>query len=247
MKIIVVEDEQRSREGLCRLIQTIPGDWQIVAVASNGEAATELILQLKPDVVFTDIKMSVMDGITMISVVRARNVKTEFVIVSGYADFEFARQLISLDVVEYLLKPVTLDEVTRALERVKMRIEGGGVPVSSGCLKDKYPEAHPTVLKALSIIEAAYAGKVNQRDLAAELGISPEYFSYLFSKNIGVTFSDFLRRYRVEKAMELYASGNCPKHDVPYTVGFSDAKYFGQVFRSVTGQSPSEYLRDLKK
>lgn len=246
MRIIVVEDEQRSREGLCKLIQTIPGDWQIVAQASNGVTAVELILSLKPDVVFTDIKMSAMDGITMVSLVRARNVKTEFVIVSGYADFEFARQLISLDVVEYLLKPVTFNEVSRALDRVKKRIEGVNAQTSTGSLKDKYPNAHPTILKSLNILEAAYAGKINQRDLACELGISPEYFSYLFSKNIGVTFSEFLRRFRVEKAMEMYASGSCPKQEVPYAVGFSDAKYFSQVFRSVTGKSPGEYVRDLK-
>ena len=66
--------------------------------------------------------------------------------------------------------------------------------------------------------------------------------------NMGMTFSEFLRRLRVEKAQEMYAAGECPKQEVPYAVGFSDAKYFAQVFKSVTGESPAEYLksRNLK-
>ena len=55
MRMIVVEDEQRSREGLCRLLSALPGNHQLVGQASNGVAALDMILQLKPDVVFTDI------------------------------------------------------------------------------------------------------------------------------------------------------------------------------------------------
>ncbi len=243
MRMIVVEDEQRSREGLCRLLAALPGGHELIGQASNGSAALDLILRLKPDVVFTDVKMPIMDGISLIASVRSYDMKTEFVITSGYADFEFARQSIALDVADYLIKPVTREDVIRVLERVERRLKGGKTKAPESRLRSKYPEAHPTVLKSLDILENAYAGKMNQRDLAAELGVSPEYFSYLFSRNVGMTFSEFLRRLRVEKAQELYASGECPKQEVPYAVGFSDAKYFAQVFKSVTGESPAEYLK----
>ena len=243
MRMIVVEDEQRSREGLCRLLSMLPWDHQLVAQASNGAAALELILQLKPDVVFTDVKMPIMDGISLIASVRSYNVQTEFVITSGYADFEFARQGMALEVADYLIKPVTQEDVLRVLEHVERRLAGMAVKAKGGRLRSRYPDAHPTILKSLDILEKTYAGKLNQRDLASELGVSPEYFSYLFSRSIGMTFSEFLRRLRVEKAKELYASGKCPKQEVPYAVGFSDAKYFAQVFKSVTGESPAEYLK----
>ena len=243
MRIIVVEDEQRSREGLCRLLSTLSGDYQLVGQASNGAAALDLILQLKPDVVFTDVKMPIMDGISLIASARSYNMQTEFVITSGYADFEFARQGMALEVADYLIKPVSQEDVLRVLDHVERRLSGTKTKVKGSRLRSKYPDAHPTILKSLDIMESAYAGKLNQRDLASELGVSPEYFSYLFSRNIGMTFSEFLRRLRVEKAQELYASGACPKQEVPYAVGFSDAKYFAQVFRSVTGESPAEYLK----
>lgn len=247
MKIIVVEDEQRSREGLCRLIRSVPGGNELIAQASNGAAALDLIRQLKPDLVFTDIKMPVMDGISLIGSVRAHNMSTEFVIISGYADFEFARQSISLGVAEYLLKPVTLEDVELVLERVERKLAGAHLTSGArGKLREQYPYAHPAVAKALDIIETGYAGKINQRELADEMKLSAEYFSYLFSKNVGSTFSEFLRDYRIEKAKELYVSGSCPKQDVPYSVGYSDAKYFAQVFRGVTGESPAEYIRNRK-
>jgi two-component system response regulator YesN len=248
MKIMIVEDEQRAREGLSKLLQAIPGDHELIAQASNGQAALELILQLKPDVVFTDIKMPFLDGLTLVQTVRAHNLSTEFVIMSAYADFELARQSISLDVAEYLLKPITREDVEKALDRVERRIRGErGYSVESVGLREKYPDAHPLILRALDIIQAGYAGKINQRELAAELGISPEYFSYLFSKNIGETFSAFLQRYRIEKAQQLYRTGSCDKREVPYAVGFSDAKYFNQVFRKITGMSPAGYLSECDK
>ena len=156
------------------------------------------------------------------------------------------QQSILLDMAEYILKPITRADVVNALARVERRIQGKrsySVPKAVE-LREKYPDAHPLILRALDMIQARYAGKINQRELAEELGISPEYFSYLFSKNVREPFSAFLRRYRIERAKELYRTGSCDKREAPYAVGFSDAKYFNQVFRKITGMSPSEYLSE---
>lgn len=247
MKILIAEDEQRAREGLRKLLESISGDHEVVAQVSNGQTALEMILQLKVDVVFTDLKMPFLDGLSLIRAVRAHRLRTEFVVISAYADFEFARQAISLDVVEYILKPLSREEVEGVLKRLHSRLEGSwhcGSRSHSG-LREKFPDAHPLVLRALDMIQSGYAGKINQKDLAKQLGISPEYFSYLFSKHIGETFSTFLRNYRIEQAQELYRSGSCDRKDVPYAVGFSDAKYFNQVFRKVTGVTPTEYIQQF--
>lgn len=245
MKILIVEDEQRAREGLVKLLASIPGEHEVAAQASNGQAAMDLLPVVRPDVVFTDIKMPFVDGMTLARTARAMNIPAEFVMISAYGDFELARQAISLDVVEYMLKPVTREDVERALMRVRNRLDGkrSYARRKNAELRDLYPDAHPIILRTLDVIQNGYAGKINQKNLARELGVSPEYFSYLFSKNIGKTFSVFLRDYRIEKAVELYRSGECSRQDVPYMVGFSDAKYFSQVFRTVMGESLSEYLR----
>ncbi len=249
MRILIAEDEQRARQGLEKLIAGIDGDYEVVATAANGQAALELILEKRPDLVFVDVKMPFLDGLSLIRAVRARRVPAEFVVVSAYADFQFAQESISLEVAGYLLKPAAREEVERVLRKVSARLQNRRFyPVGEHrSLREKYPDAHPLILRSLDIIEAGYAGKISQKELAGELGLSPEYFSYLFNKNIGVTFSAFLRDYRIERACALYGSGSCDRRRVPYAVGFSDAKYYNKVFREVTGKTPSEYLQDCEK
>lgn len=249
MKIIVAEDEQRMRQGLVRQLARMGEEYEVIAQASNGQMALELIVKMKPDVVFIDIKMPFLDGLSVIRAVRAHGVETEFVVVSAYADFELAQQSISLDVAGYLLKPPTNEEIEAVLKKICLKMEGkqkftGGIPME---LKEQYPEAHPMIRKALCIIENSFATRISQKQLAEELGISPEYFSYLFTKNIGQSFSVFLREYRIEQAKKMYRSGEYHKKDIPYKAGFSDAKYFGKVFREVTGMSPSEYYAQVDK
>lgn len=118
MKILIAEDEQRAREGLQALIGTLPGDYEVMATASNGQKALELIQLLKPDVVFTDIRMPYMDGLDLVRAVRAQHLTASFVILTAYAEFELAQQSISLGVSEYLLKPVTREKVEEVLQRL---------------------------------------------------------------------------------------------------------------------------------
>ena len=98
MKIIIVEDEQRAREGLAKLITSLSSEYEVIGQAGNGQSALDMILKYQPDVIFTDIKMPIMDGITMTRMVRAHGIKSEFVVISAYGDFDMARQFISLGV-----------------------------------------------------------------------------------------------------------------------------------------------------
>ena len=110
-------------------------------------------------------------------------------------------------------------------------------------LKSQYPDAHPLILKALDIIQCSYATKLSQKDLAENLGISAEYFSFLFSRDIGENYAKFLRRYRIEKAKVLISTDAVPKDQIPYSVGFSDPKYFYRCFKEETGVNMTEYRK----
>ena len=123
MRIMIAEDEQRARQGMERLIGSIEGDYEIVASVSNGQTALEQILELKPDLVFVDIKMPFLDGLSLIRAVRSHSVPTEFVVVSAYADFQFAQESISLQVAGYLLKPAARVEVEKVLQKVAAKLE----------------------------------------------------------------------------------------------------------------------------
>ncbi len=243
MHIMIVEDEQRARRGLKNIILTISEEDEIVAEASNGKNALELIKTLKPDAVFTDIKMPNMDGLTLIKEVRKLGLDTKFVIISAYEEFEYARQAITLEVTEYLVKPLIMEDIKRALEAIRGSGQHQSCTVS---LTERYPHVHPIVSRALKLIELKYSTQMNLKELSFSLGVSPEYFSGLFTKNMGESFVRFLRNYRIEIAKSLYCYGDIPKGEVPTKVGFLDEKYYNRIFKEATGVSVGTYIRENK-
>lgn len=246
MRLMIVEDEQRSRRGLKSIIYAVSQQHEVVAEAANGQSALELIKALKVDAVFTDIKMPYMDGLTLIREVRKLGMDTQFIIISAYEEFDYAREAISLGVKEYLVKPLILEDVTEVLERLtaKEKKQESTCPSS---LSSAYPNVHPVIARALKKIEARYAQTLGLKEISGELDVSPEYFSSLFKKNIGESYVKFLRNYRIEIAKTFYCHGNIPKEEVPYKIGFSDEKYYKRVFKEVTGMSVSEFILDHKK
>ena len=244
MKLMIVEDEQRARRGLKNIILSISKEDEIVAEAANGRDALELIKTVKPDAVFTDIKMPFMDGLTLIKEVRKLGMDTKFVIISAYEEFEYAKQAITCGVSEYLVKPLIMEDIKNALDSVRKRKKPNNCKTG---LTERYKEAHPLILKALRKIENEYFIQMNQKDIANDLGISPEYFSGLFSKNIGESFVHFLRNYRIEIAKSLYLNSDIPREEVPFKVGFVDEKYYNRVFKNTTGMSVGEYIRENRR
>ena len=246
LRILIAEDEPRAMRGLKNLITSISPDYQVVAEAADGRQALELLQQMKPEVVFTDLKMPYMDGMALIRAAHALECQTEFVLVTAYEEFEVAREAIGLGVFDYLVKPITVEDIAHVLERLSAKLGGASeYGMSEGSLRDQYPNAHPLVRKTLHIIEEGYASKLNQKELAQMLGISQEYLCYLFNKDVGEPFVKFVKKYRIETAKRLLASGRTTKDEVAYQVGFSDAKYFGRVFREVAGVSVAEYMRGM--
>lgn len=245
MKIILVEDEYSARKGLRKLIESIEGNYEIIAEAADGKHALDLIKSLKPDIVFTDIKMPFMDGIALIKAINSIDKQVNFIITSAYEEFDFAKQAIYLGVFDYLVKPITYPEVEEILIRLRTRMsQVNEENINMGHLVKDFPDAHPMIKKALIIIEDGYAINMKQEELAEKLGMTKEYFSYLFRKNIGQTFTKYLRTYRINRAIMMLRAKKISKKEIPYCVGFSDPKYFQKVFKEVTGETVNEYIRN---
>lgn len=117
-RVVIIEDEDLLREGLKNCFDWEKKGFQIVGDADNGKQALELIREKEPDVVFTDIKMPFMDGITMTEKLKDRYPDIKVVIISGYDEFEFARRALKAGVSEYILKPVNLKQLEELLEKL---------------------------------------------------------------------------------------------------------------------------------
>lgn len=122
-RIILVDDEEEVRKGIIRKIDWETLGFEVVGDAENGEDALEKIEQLEPDVVMTDIRMPYMDGLTLTAKIRQKFPSVKVLIFSGFDDFEYAQQAIKLNVTEYILKPVNVEELTEILNRVRESLD----------------------------------------------------------------------------------------------------------------------------
>lgn len=122
LKVILIEDEQRIRNILKIKIENIPG-CRVIGYADNGEMGIELVREMKPDVVFVDIMMPVMDGLEFSLKMKQHFPDMIVVIVSGYSDFSYAKQAMRYGVFNYMLKPIDDEELISTIEEIKRIVQ----------------------------------------------------------------------------------------------------------------------------
>ena len=122
MKIAIVEDEIRIREGIEKLLKKLNRNYEIVAIAENGDDGLKRIRETDPDIVITDICMPVMDGLEMLEKMTAEGLRAKTIVLSAYSDFEYARSAMKYGVTEYLLKPTTLMDFEQAMAHVEEQV-----------------------------------------------------------------------------------------------------------------------------
>ena len=114
-KVVIIDDEPIIVEGLKKTVNW--GNFQCVVagVAFSGEEGITLIRNEKPDIIFTDIQMPRLDGLTMIAAIKSEFPNAQVAILTGYRDFDYAQKAIRLGVARFLLKPSKMDELMEAL------------------------------------------------------------------------------------------------------------------------------------
>ena len=119
VKVFLVDDEIVIREGIRTSFPWEKTEYALVGEAPDGEMALPMIRDTQPDILITDIRMPFMDGMALCRAVRSQMPWIGIIILSGFDEFEYARQGIQLGVKEYILKPVTSEELKQALDRVQ--------------------------------------------------------------------------------------------------------------------------------
>ena len=123
MKVFLADDEIVIREGIRESFPWEETPYVLVGEAPDGEMALPMIRDTNPDIVITDIKMPFMDGIELCRTLRAQMPWIGIIVLSGYDEFEYARQCIQLGVREYLLKPINAEELKSVLDKVSAQIK----------------------------------------------------------------------------------------------------------------------------
>lgn len=239
-KVLIIEDEYRSREGLRRLIDTLHMDYRVIGEAEDGVEGWQMIETLDPDVVFVDIQMPRLNGLELIGRFREmrRNRDCYFVILSGHADFAYAQEAVRQGAFRYLLKPTTVSDIKDVLEALDAKAEEDSHEAATE--EHHYSDA---VRYVVNKIEREYADVLRLESIADELHLSVPYLSSLFAEETGSTFSEYVRTVRMEQAIVMLQQQNMKVYEVSCAVGYPDQKYFSKVFKEYTGVSPKAYGR----
>ncbi len=121
-KIIVVEDEPTALNHVCMILERKCPQYQVIGTAENGQEALDMIQKEPPDVLLTDVKMPVMDGIQLVTKVKEEFPEILSVIISGYSDFEYAKGALRSGVCDYLLKPLAPSDMKKLMEKLEFRL-----------------------------------------------------------------------------------------------------------------------------
>lgn len=122
IKILIVDDEEIIRDGICKKIERLMPDALVVAKAKNAKEALEIVKSNHPNIIITDIRMPGIDGLQFISMAHNLYKDIKYIIISGYQDFEYARNAIRLGVKDYLVKPIENEQLKDILEKLEKEI-----------------------------------------------------------------------------------------------------------------------------
>ncbi|MBM7599192.1 two-component system response regulator YesN [Virgibacillus halotolerans] len=255
-KVLIVEDESIIRKGLSYKVNWLENNCFVVGNAADGKDGLIKIKELKPDIVITDIRMPFKDGIQMLEE-SLHIYDYEAIIISGYSEFDYARQAISLGVNEYLLKPIDFSKLNQVICKLILKIEvkdkanvhEESLGVYSELLNVDFYERDinrsKLVFDILTYIQSNFSRKITLNDLSEQYSLSTVYLNNKFKEETNYTINDFLNRYRILKAIEMLKRDDMLIYEIAELVGFQNYKYFSQVFKKYVGASPTLFIGSL--
>jgi two-component system response regulator YesN len=162
LKVFLVEDEKIMREGIKENIDWTKEGFLFSGEAQDGEIAYPMIREIQPDIVITDIKMPFMDGLELSKLIKKNMPWIKIIILSGFDEFEFAKEAINIGVTEYLLKPIDRQELLKAIKRVSDMI------YEEKAKEDYYNKIH----EETAINQALFKKEFFNKMLSGQLGVA---------------------------------------------------------------------------
>ncbi|MBQ6519162.1 MAG: response regulator [Anaerolineaceae bacterium] len=239
-KVVIIDDEQIIVEGLKKVVKWADFNCEVAGTAANARSGADLIRELEPDILITDICMPGQNGLNMLAGLRSEFPDLQVTVLTGYRDFAYAQEAIRLGVTRFLLKPSRMAEINEALEVMTARL------LADEAKNREDPNTGSFVVnQALAYMNEHYAEKLTLQELAEQCYVSQWHLSKLLHKYAGQSFYDILNKIRIDAAKELLAEPGRKVGDVGLMVGYSDTAHFSRIFKKLTGCSANEYRNTL--
>lgn len=225
---IIADDEELSIELIKYLIKRYDLPINIIDQASAGDEALKMIKELKPDIVFLDIRMPVLSGLEVMERAKAmQDNAVDYIIITAYSYFEYAQTALRLGAKDILLKPIEPEQFVDTMERV---------------LGYRYSD-NQLFNSILEYINNNYHGEIELKECAEKCHTSPSYIARMFKKHYDVSFITYVNNIRIKKAQELLRDSELSIKEVAYKVGYNNLNYFYRVFKKNVGVTPNVFKR----
>nr|WP_314930295.1 response regulator [Shuttleworthia satelles] len=241
--VIVAEDEILLQEDIIKKINESQSDFEVIGAAQTGPQALDLIEEKNPFLLFTDIRMPIMDGLELIERARETHPHLDVIILSGYPDFSYAQAAIHLQVREYLLKPLSKDRLLESLRALQqdytLQRQKLNKTLSSDFVTGSAREIADLLKKYLS---QHYRQPINLNLVAQHLNYNPNHLTKIYQQYYNTSPSKYLIQLRIQQARQIMDSDpDIPIRAVGEAVGYPDPGYFSRIFKKYTGSSPQKY------
>jgi two-component system, response regulator YesN len=163
VKMLIVDDEAMERNSLCKFINWGMVGVEVIGDARNGKQAIEMVILSRPDIILTDVRMPVMDGVEMSKRIKALDPTIKIIFCSAYSDFEHAREAVNLNAFGYILKPIKEEEMLKLIKSAADR-----------CIDERMHEAMYTKLKDSVSTRVPLVREAAIRDILTGSGYSNE-------------------------------------------------------------------------
>ena len=256
MNILIVDDETLAVQGMLDGVNWEVLGFDKVLTANSYIEAVSIFKNTYIDIMVSDIEMPGESGLKLIQYVNEHSENTECIILTCHDEFDYARTAVSLNCLEYLLKPIRYQKLTEIILRAKEKVEARrqneqmkqyGQQYIQSLSKETRSDTANALENAVSYIDAHLAEELSVRDLAAVCFVSADHLTRLFKKKYGMTVSEYIQDKRIRLASELLRQNDATISMVANTVGFGNYSYFTEQFKKHFGVTPREYQQQFKQ
>lgn len=242
VQLLVVDDEIHSAEGVKCAIEWKDIGVNRVFTAYSMRQAQQVMEQETIDLLISDVEMPQGSGFDLLYWIHQQKHIPVTILLTSYAKFQYAKQAITYQCLDYLLKPVSrqhlLDTSRRGVAAVLEK-------------RQKEPEdltelQETTVGRIKKYIKDHIDTELSRGQIAAEFYMSADYVSRLFRQETGKQLSDYITQVRINKARYLLQTTELPIGEIAYLCGYQDLAYFSKVFRIRNQMTPAQYRGSAK-
>lgn len=238
-KIMIISSKTNEIDFYRKCIINNIGDSEVHFV-QNKEKINETVKRFSPNIVIIINNYSFDEVLFIQKSLSNYSMNLYTILVSEYCSFEYMRKAMQNRIRDFILKPASEEDI---VNRIEIAID----ILESYSIQDEIVEEYSDFIKkSIKYIKENYNSKLTLEKVANYVHLNPQYFSRIFKNETRISFTDYLNRIKIEKAIELLVSTSYPAYKIAVETGFSDASYFNKIFVEVMGMTPCKYRRKMK-